>query len=321
MNDQPVSRVAAPAEGAAPDAAAAAPGTAPRAIEPGGSVARNRPSPNTVVSRSAPLYVRHALPVRIMHWINVIALTLMFMSGLQIFNSHPALYWGNTSYSGRPAWLEIGAKEDARGRPIGYTRLFGHEFVTSGVLGISSDDGQTYAQGFPSWLTVPSHQWLAMARSWHFFFAWVFLINGLCYVAYTIWSRHLARDLWPTRADIRGIGASILDHLRFRHPTGEAAKRYNVLQKIAYVTVIFVLLPLIILMGLGMSPRLDTLFGGWVGWFGGRQSVRSIHFLVAWALAAFVLIHVFEVIVTGLWNNLRSMINGRYRVPGEASHR
>jgi thiosulfate reductase cytochrome b subunit len=156
-----------------------------------------------------------------------------------------------------------------------------------------------------------------MARSWHFFFAWVFLVNGLCYVAYTIASRHLARDLWPTRADVRGIGRSIVDHLRLRHPTGEAAKRYNVLQKSAYVTVIFVLLPLIVLMGFGMSPRLDTLFGGWVDWFGGRQSARSIHFLVAWALVAFVLVHVFEVIVTGVWNNLRSMITGRYRVPAD----
>jgi thiosulfate reductase cytochrome b subunit len=272
------------------------------------------------VARPRSLYVRHALAVRIMHWINVVALTLMFMTGLQIFNSHPALYWGWSSYAGRPAWLEIGAREDAAGNPVGYTRLFGHEFTTSGVLGTSVDGGRMYAQGFPSWLTVPSHQWLSMARTWHFFFAWVFLINGLCYVVYTIVARHLARDLLPTRADVRGIGASIVDHLRFRHPMGEAAKRYNVLQKFAYLTVIFVLLPLIILMGFGMSPRLDTLFGGWVGWFGGRQSVRSIHFIVAWMLVAFVLIHVFEVIVTGFWNNVRSMITGRYRVPQEAAH-
>jgi thiosulfate reductase cytochrome b subunit len=275
-------------------------------------------APRAPTAKPRELYRRHALPVRIMHWINVVALTLMFMSGLQIFNSHPALYWGESSYGKRPAWLEIGAKEDAQGHPVGYARVLGHEFNTSGVLGLSTDDGRMYAQGFPSWLTVPSHQWLAMARSWHFFFAWIFLINGLCYVAYTILSRHLLRDLWPKRADLRGIGASIVDHLRFRHPTGEAAKRYNVLQKFTYLTVIFVLLPLIILMGLGMSPRLDALFGGWVGWFGGRQSVRSIHFIVAWALVAFVLIHVFEVIVTGLWNNLRSMITGRYRVPGES---
>jgi thiosulfate reductase cytochrome b subunit len=266
------------------------------------------------------LYYRHALAVRVMHWINAVALILMLMSGLQIFNAHPALYVGDSSYSGRPAWLEIGAREDAQGKPIGYTRLFGHEFLTTGVLGLSTDDARMYAQGFPSWLTIPSHQWLAMARAWHFFFAWVFLVNGLCFIAYTIASRHLARDLLPTRDDIRGFGASIVDHLRFRHPTGEAAKRYNVLQKIAYLTVIFVLLPLIVLMGLGMSPRLDTLFGGWVGWFGGRQTVRSIHFVVAWLLVAFVLIHVFEVIVTGLWNNVRSMITGRYRIPQEKQH-
>ena len=279
----------------------------------------------TDVAASAPsagtreLYLRHSLAVRVMHWINVIALTLMFMSGLQIFNAHPALYWGESSYGGRPAWLEIGAREGPGDEAVGYTRLLGHEFDTTGVLGISTDAGRMYAQAFPSWLTIPSHQWLSMARAWHFFFAWVFLVNGLCYVAYVVGSRHLARDLWPTRADWRGIGASIVDHLRFRHPAGEAAKRYNVLQKLAYMTIIFVLLPLIVLMGLGMSPRLDTLFGGWVGWFGGRQSVRSIHFIVAWALVAFVLVHVFEVIVTGLWNNVRSMITGRYRVPAEGT--
>jgi thiosulfate reductase cytochrome b subunit len=265
-----------------------------------------------------PLYLRHALPVRIMHWINVVALAIMFMSGLQIFNAHPALYFGDSSYGGKAPWLVISAREDAQGHPVGYTRILGRDFATTGVLGLSTDDGRMYAQGFPSWLTIPSHQWLSMARAWHFFFAWILLVNGLCYVAYTIATRHLARDLWPTRSDVRGIGASIVDHLRLRHPAGEAAKRYNVLQKIAYLTVIFVLLPLIVLMGLGMSPRLDTLFGGWVGWFGGRQSVRSIHFIVAWLIVAFVLIHVFEVIVTGLWNNVRSMITGRYRVPEEA---
>jgi thiosulfate reductase cytochrome b subunit len=146
------------------------------------------------------------------------------------------------------------------------------------------------------------------------------LINGLVYVAYSGASRHLSRDLAPDRNDWRSIGRSIRDHLRFRHPTGDAAKRYNVLQKLAYLTVIFVLLPLIILMGFGMSPRLDTLFGGWVAWFGGRQSARSIHFIVAWMLVAFVLIHLFEVIITGFWNNVRSMITGRYRVPKDAAH-
>ena len=106
----------------------------------------------------------------------------------------------------------------------------------------------------------------------------------------------------------------------FRHPTGEAAKRYNVLQKIAYLVVIFVLVPLVVLMGLGMSPWANTIVPGWVDLFGGRQSARTIHFIAAWLIVAFVLIHVFEVIVAGFWNHLRSMITGRYRVTEEARH-
>jgi thiosulfate reductase cytochrome b subunit len=273
-----------------------------------------RPLPR---ARSRALYYRHRLPVRIMHWINVVALTVLFMSGLNIFEAHPALYWGASSYTGRPAVFEIGARENDAGQPVGYTRIFGHEFNTTGVLGLHFTPDGMSTDAFPSWLTIPSGRWLGMARSWHFFFAWILLINGLCYLVYSLVSRHLSRDLWPTRADLRGIGASIRDHLRFRHPAGEAAKRYNVLQKFAYLAVIFVLLPLVVLMGLGMSPRLDTLFGGWVHVFGGRQSVRTLHFIVAWLLVAFAAIHIFEVIVTGLWNNLRSMITGRYRVPGE----
>jgi len=278
------------------------------------------PSVPLAPAASGTLYPRHALAVRLMHWINVVALTTLLMSGLQIFNAHPALYWGKSSYTGRPPVLLIGARESGESGMAGFTRIFGREFDTTGVLGLSRDDGEVYAQAFPGWIALPSHQWLSMARSWHFFFAWVFVINGLCYVAYSLWSRHLARDLLPTRGDLASIGASIRDHLRFRHPTGEAATRYNVLQKLAYLVVIFVLLPLIVLMGLAMSPRVDALFAGWVDVVGGRQSARTIHFVAAWLIVAFVVIHVFEVIVTGLWNNLRSMITGRYRVPEEKSH-
>lgn len=266
------------------------------------------------------LYYRHALPVRVMHWINVLCLAVLFMSGLNIFNAHPALNWGKSSYTGTPPFLEIGARM-AGDRIIGVTRIAGREFDTTGMLGaFRTDAGDTEPRAFPSWLTVPGTQWLAMARRWHFFFAWLFVVNGLAYVAYSLFSRHLGRDLAPTRADWRGIGRSIVDHLRFRHPVGEAAKRYNVLQKLAYLAVIFLLLPLLILMGLAMSPWLNGVFPGWIDIVGGRQSARTLHFIAAWLLVAFVLVHVFEVIVSGLWNHLRSMITGRYRITVEAGH-
>ncbi|MEO8346745.1 MAG: cytochrome b/b6 domain-containing protein [Betaproteobacteria bacterium] len=261
------------------------------------------------------LYYRHKLPVRVMHWVNVVAMTILFMSGLQIFNAHAQLYWGKSSYDGTPPVLTISSRVDSGGRVTGYTRVFGHEFDTTGVLGASkAANGQMARAGFPSWITIPGSKWLSMARSWHFFLAWLFVLNGIAYVLYAIVSRHLARDLAPTGKDLKSIGASIKDHLLFRHSSGEAAKRYNVLQKFAYLLVIFVLLPLVILMGLAMSPWVNSLWPGWVDIFGGRQAARTIHFVAAWLLVAFVLIHVFEVIITGLWNNLRSMVTGRYRV-------
>ncbi len=267
------------------------------------------------------LYYRHPLPVRIMHWSNAVFLAILLMSGLNIFNAHPALYWGKSSYSGVPPVLEIRGQENDKGEISGVTRIFGHEFNTTGFLGASRDsEGELTERGFPSWLTIPDDRWLAMARRWHFFFAWLLVVNGVAFVTYSIVSRHLRHDLVPTRQDWRSIGRSIIDHLRFRHPTGEAAKHYNVLQKFAYLSVIFFLLPLMILMGLGMSPALDALYPGWVDIFFGRQSVRTIHFIVAWALVLFVIIHVFEVIVSGFWNNLRSMITGYYRVKSEADH-
>lgn len=269
--------------------------------------------PNT--GQRKPLHYRHRLPVRLTHWINVLAFFLLLMSGLQIFNAHPALYWGKSSYTGKPPVLEMRAERGADGKVIGVTEVLGRRFDTSGVLGVSrSERGSVVARGFPEWATIPSPQWLAMGRRWHLFFAWVFVVNGLVYLSWTFASGHLRRDLAPDARDWRSIGRSFVDHLLFRHPKGEAATRYNVLQKLSYLFVLFVLLPLVILMGWAMSPALNSIYPGWVDGFGGRQSARTLHFIAALALVVFVLVHVFEVIVTGLWNNLRSMITGRYRI-------
>jgi thiosulfate reductase cytochrome b subunit len=258
---------------------------------------------------------RHRLPVRLMHWINVVCLTILLMSGLNIFNAHPALYWGQESTFADP-WISIGAQDTANG-PIGVTRIGGHEFVTTGVLGLSEVNGQPTQRAFPSWATIPGPQWLAMGRHWHLFFAWIFVVNGIAYVLYSILSRHLSRDLVPTKGELRRIGTSIRNHLLFRHPTGDEARRYNVLQSLTYLVVIFVLLPLVVVCGLAMSPRLNAVFPGWVELLGGRQSARTLHFLAGFGLLAFTLIHLFEVIVAGVWNEIRSMVTGWYVLPAD----
>lgn len=266
------------------------------------------------IEKSEVIY-RHTLPIRIMHWINVICFFVLLMSGLNIFNAHPALNLGKSSYNGKAPVFELAAEETSSGELKGITNILGYWFDTSGFLGTTyTASGKAVARGFPYWMTLPSNQWLAMARRWHFFFAWLFVINGCCYLSYALITRHIQRDIVPSKRDWSSIGQSIKDHLRFKHASGEEAKRYNVLQKLAYLSVIFILLPLIILMGWAMSPFLNSLLPGGVDIVGGRQSARTIHFIVAWLLVAFVFIHVFEVIITGLWNNMRSMITGYFSV-------
>ena len=197
------------------------------------------------------MFYRHTLPVRIMHWINAGVLVIMFMSGLQIFNAHPALYWGKAADFDHPA-LSLTAMQDSKGNLKGITQIGDWQFDTTGILGASNVDGQPMARGFPDWITLPGPQWLAMGRAWHFFFAWILVINGLAFFAYAFVGKHFKRDLLPTREDIRHLGREIADHARLRFPKGEASKRYNALQKITYFTVIFILGPLIVLTGLTM---------------------------------------------------------------------
>lgn len=271
--------------------------------------------PPRVTNRVRVIY-RHRLPVRIMHWINAICLLVLLGSGLQIFNAHPALYWGQKSTFDKPL-LAMGARRDAHGQWRGVTTIGPRRFDTTGVFGISNMDGRQMMRGFPSWMTIPGPQWLSMGRRWHFFFAWLFVINGICFAAYALIGRHLRKDLLPTKTDWRGIGRSIIDHALLRHPKGEAAARYNVLQKLTYLIVIFGFGPLIVLMGLAMSPRMDSVLGWLVDLVGGRQSARTIHFILAWGFVAFFLIHIFEVLVSGASNELRSIVTGRFAVQEE----
>jgi thiosulfate reductase cytochrome b subunit len=260
---------------------------------------------------------RHSVIVRLTHWTNVVALTILLMSGLQIFNAHPALYWGEDSDFRNPSFA-ITAERDENGQTRGVTKLFGRQLDTTGVLGVSRDStGRTWPRAFPSWATLPSWQSLAGGRQWHFFFAWVFVLSTLVYLLHGVLRGHIWRDLLPTRLELRNLPHSVGEHIRFRFPEGEEARRYNVLQKLTYVAVIFVLFPLALLSGLTMSPRLDAGFPLLLDLFGGRQSARMVHFIAAFSILAFVLVHVAVVFVSGAWNNIRSMVTGRYviRIP------
>ncbi len=261
------------------------------------------------------LVKRHRLSTRLWHWNNVIALFVLLMSGLMIFNAHPRLYWGEYGANFDRPWLMIGAKGDE-----GYVRVGSVEIETTGVLGLWTDpDGNVQRRAFPHWITIPSKYSLADARLWHLAFAWLLAVPLLVYMVWSLINRHVSRDLRITLSEVKPshLWHDIKEHARLRFPTGAEALKYNILQKLSYVGVIFVLLPLVILTGLTMSPNLNAGLTPLLDLFGGRQSARSLHFIAAFLLTAFFFVHILMVILAGPINEVRSMITGRYRLPEE----
>jgi thiosulfate reductase cytochrome b subunit len=277
------------------------------------------PGDQAAGSRSAPtageLVYRHRLATRLWHWLNVVALIVMLMSGLMIFNAHPRLYWGQYGANPDHAWFEIGSRGDH-----GFARAGGIEVPTTGVLGVWHDaSGAVQHRAFPHWATIPSSYSLADARLWHLAFAWLLALGLLVFMLISLVNRHFQRDLTIAAAELRPshVWQDIKDHARLRFPTGAAGLRYNILQKLSYALVIFILLPIMILTGLTLSPAMTSGWSWLLDLFGGRQSARSLHFIATVALVGFVIVHVIMVVLAGPYNEVRSMISGRYRLPKE----
>jgi thiosulfate reductase cytochrome b subunit len=269
----------------------------------------------TVENASAPrrTVYRHRLATRIWHWINAVVVFVMIMSGLMIFNAHPRLYWGKYGANYDHAWLQIGAVGDRGILQVGSVQV-----PTTGVLGLWTDKNERVQHlAFPGWATIPSYYSLADARRWHLLFAWALVIGGLGFWGISFANRHVLGDLLPTRKELAPghLWRDIKDHACLRLPAGEAAATYNVLQKISYVGVLFILLPLLVLTGLAMSPGMNASWPFLLDIFGGRQSARSIHFLAMTAMVLFILVHLLMVLLAGPVNEIRSMITGRYRLP------
>ena len=222
---------------------------------------------------------RHGIVTRVWHWINAVAIVILIGSGLGISNAHPRLYWGAYGANFDHAWLEL--------------------------------------PRFPAWLTIPAGYNLAMSRRWHLFFALVLGFGLLAYMIASLLNRHFQRDLRIRRTELsrRHLWADFRAHLDFRFHAPEAPRDYNIFQKLSYVLVIFIALPLVILTGVALSPAMNAAWPWLLDLFGGRQSARSLHFIAMAVLAAFTVIHLVLVILAGAWNEVRSMITGRWRVP------
>lgn len=253
-----------------------------------------------------PLIYRQSVWTRLTHWIWAVCLFFLMLTGLQIFNAYPKLDIGKESgFEYSNSILEIGARQ-VGSEVIGFTRILGREFDTTGVLGVSA--GQV--QAFPSPVTIPSNRDLATGRVIHFFFAWVLVGTLAVWLVASSLNGHISQVL-PRKHDLRATGQDIADHARLRF---HRRRQYGPLQKISYALVMFVLLPLMILTGLSMSPSFNAVAPWLLDVFGGRQTARTLHFVVMLVLIGFFCVHIVMVLAAGPINGMRSMLSGWFRI-------
>lgn len=238
---------------------------------------------------------RHAAIVRVTHWITVVSFLALLITGAEIVVSHPRFYWGEVgNVMTRPLFtLPIPSSRDTV--PTGY-----------------------------KYVMPDQNGW---SRYLHFEAAWVAVLTGLVYAIFGLWTHHFRNNLFPERGERswrkfgRAFWRVIAKYLRRAPPEEAEAHSYNVIQRTAYITVIFVLFPLVIWTGLAMSPAFTAAVPESVILLGGRQSARTLHFFVSGFLLLFLVVHVVMIALAGFRSRMRAMITGRVVVPPEAQMR
>jgi thiosulfate reductase cytochrome b subunit len=238
--------------------------------------------PSTVSATPATVApARHSALVRITHWITTLCFFALLVSGIELVISHPRFYWGETGNDTTATLFKFHIPASRKLVPTGYA------------------------------YTLPDQN--GWSRYLHFQAAWIVILTGLLYVIAGVLNGHFRRNLFPSDGDLswKALRTTIASHLRFARPSAAEAWSYNVLQRLAYLFVIFVLFPLVIWTGLAMSPAFVSAVPASVNLLGGQQSARTLHFFVTVALVLFLLVHVGMVVFAGFWSRMRAMITGR----------
>ncbi|HEV1287168.1 MAG TPA: cytochrome b/b6 domain-containing protein [Bryobacteraceae bacterium] len=218
---------------------------------------------------------RHGAMVRVTHWITALCFFALLVSGVELVISHPRFYWGEAGNVSTPALFHLPIPASRATVPTGY-----------------------------GYVLPDQNGW---SRYLHFQAAWAAVLTGLLYAIWGLFTGHFRKNLFPA-----GLSWSeIANHLRFRRPGEAEAWSYNVVQRITYLFVIFVLGPLVVWTGLAMSPAVASAFPPVVTVFGGQQSARTIHFFITIFLVAFLLVHIVMICLAGFTNRMRAMITGR----------
>jgi thiosulfate reductase cytochrome b subunit len=238
----------------------------------------------------------HRRWVRISHWIGVLSFFGLCISGVFILAVHPRLYWGEVGNDLMPAILEFPLSNNHR--PDEYQQMV--SFTNVNETAVSSNR---------NYEIFNQNHW---GRSTHFLAAWFLVIAGLFYAVAGIASGHIWRDLLPRARELapRSVWQDVKSHLKLKFDSAGTGPPYGLLQRIAYASVAFIAVPLMVITGLTMSPAVSAAYPMLLDLFGGYQSARTLHFFGFAALVLFLLVHVAMVVLTGFRRQLRAMILG-----------
>jgi len=224
---------------------------------------------------------RHALFVRLTHWLAVVAFLALLLSGLELVISHPRFYWGEVGNVNTTPLFSIPVPSSRATVPTGY------KFVLPDQNGWS--------------------------RYLHFEAAWLLVFTGAVYVALGLRRRHFQRNLVPSRDALswQALRASIGEHLRLAASAFADASSYNALQRLSYLGVVFLIFPLMIVTGLALAPAFNAVCPWVVNALGGRQSARTLHFITTMVLVGFLVVHVAMIVLAGFRSRVMAMVTGK----------
>lgn len=223
--------------------------------------------------------------LRIEHWLNVLFVTLLIRSGIEILATHPKLYWRNDSRPGTE-WARFTRK-----------RMPTHKLYDT------LDEEESYSPI----LALPGRRNLGMGRHWHFISAIGWVLTGLSYVILLFvtgqWHRYVpySWEIFPTAWN------DILTYLSFELPSLLPGQPFDAIQKLTYAAVVFLLAPFQILTGAAQSPAIEARFPRYVRLWGGRQAARSLHFFGLVAFIGFIVVHLLMIGVWG-WGQLNALM-------------
>ena len=225
--------------------------------------------------------------IRVQHFLNLLFMTFIIRSGLQVLADHPRLYWKRDCTPGTE-WFRF------------------QKDVPTDRIWTAKDDSVT----LPGWLGTPGlRHSIGLARWWHFSFGLLWIINGIVVYALLFWTGQWVRLVPSTWEVFPNAASTALQYLSLTFPADESWSHYNSLQQLFYFATVFIAAPTSIVTGFMQSPAISNRLG-WLGRVLNRQRMRSIHFLAMWWFLLFILAHVTLVFITGARVNLNMMWAG-----------